>query len=155
MDKKKEKNMKVILRENVKGKGTAGDIIDVKAGFARNYLVPQGFAYQANDKNLKIYEHEKTCKAKEQEAFKKDAEKLSIELEKISLTAVVKVGDDGKLFGSITSHIISDLLKEKGYEYNHRKITISEQIKELGVYEVCIDLGTGVEARVKVWVVKE
>lgn len=147
--------MKVILRENVTGKGIAGEIIDVKTGYARNYLVPQGFAYQATDKNMKIYEHEKACKTKEQETFRKDAEKLSVELEKISLTAAVKVGDDGKLFGSITSHIISDLLKEKGYEFNHRKVIINEQIKELGVYEVGIDLGTGVEARVKVWVVKE
>lgn len=147
--------MKVILRENVIGKGIAGDTIDVKPGFARNYLVPQGLAYQANDKNLKIYEREKTRKAREQEKFQHEAEKLSEELEKISLTAAVKVGDDGKLFGSITSHIISDLLKEKGYEFNHRKIVIDEPIKELGVYEVGIDLGTGVEARVKVWVVKE
>lgn len=147
--------MKVILRENVKGKGISGDVIDVKAGFARNYLVPQGFAYQATDKNMKIYEHEKARKAKEQESFRKDAEKLSVELEKISLTSVVKVGDDGKLFGSITSLMISELLKEKGYDFNHRKITIKEQIKELGVYEVSIDVGTGVEALVKVWVVKE
>ena len=66
--------MKVILRENVKGKGIAGDIIDVKTGYARNYLVPQGFAYQATDKNMKIYEHEKACKTKEQETFRKDTE---------------------------------------------------------------------------------
>ncbi|MBN1290469.1 MAG: 50S ribosomal protein L9 [Candidatus Latescibacteria bacterium] len=147
--------MKVILRENVKGKGKAGSTIDVKPGFARNYLVPQGLAFTATEKNMKVYEHEKVRKAKEQEKFRHLAEAQSVELEKISLTAVVKVGDDGKLFGSVTTHTIADLLKDKGYEFNHRKIIINEPIKELGVYEVGIDLGTGVEARVKIWVVKE
>ena len=147
--------MKVILRENVKGKGDAGDIIDVKPGFARNYLVPQGNAYLASDKNMKIYELEKVRKAKEQSKFIAEAEKLKVEIEKVSLTAAVKVGEDEKLFGSVTTHTISDLLKEKGYDYNHRKVTIDEQIKELGVYEVGVQLATGVEARLKVWVVKE
>ena len=80
---------------------------------------------------------------------------MKTELEKISLTVVVKVGEDERLFGSVTTHTISDLLKEKGFEINHRKVVIDELIKELGVYEVGIDLGFGVEARVKVWVVKE
>ena len=73
----------------------------------------------------------------------------------ISLTSVVKVGENDRLFGSITTHTISDLLKEQGYEISHRKITIEEPIKELGVYEIAVDLSSGVEARVKVWVVKE
>ncbi|MFC1607408.1 50S ribosomal protein L9 [Candidatus Latescibacterota bacterium] len=147
--------MKVILRENVKGKGDAGDIIDVKPGFARNYLVPQGHAYLASDKNMKIYELEKVRKAKEQLKYKAEAEKLKVEIEKVSLTAAVKVGEDEKLFGSVTTHTIAGLLKEKGYDYNHRKVTIDEQIKELGVYEVGVQLAAGVEARLKVWVVKE
>jgi len=147
--------MKVILREDIKGKGHAGQIIEVKPGYARNYLVPQGFAYLASEKNLKVYAYEKVRKAKELEKFRIEAENIKKEIEKISLTAVVKVGDDGKLFGSVSSHTISDLLKEKGFEYNHRKIKIEEPIKELGVYEVGVDLGAGVEARIKVWVVKE
>ena len=103
--------MKVILREDVKGKGLAGDIIEVKPGFARNFLVPKGLAYLSTAKNQKVFEHDKARKAKEQEKYRLEAVKQSEELEKISLTAAVKVGDDGKLFGSVTSHTISDLLK--------------------------------------------
>lgn len=147
--------MKVILREDVIGKGTTGDIIDVKLGYARNYLIPKGFAYPATDAKIKVYEQEKYLKVKKQKELGIEAEKLKEELEKISLTAAVKIGEDDKMFGSITTHTISDLLKEKGYEINHRKVIITDILKELGVFEVGIDLGFGVEARIKVWVVKE
>ncbi|MFC1539498.1 50S ribosomal protein L9 [Candidatus Latescibacterota bacterium] len=147
--------MKIILREDVNGKGSAGDVIDVKTGYARNYLIPQNLAYMANDANTKVYEMEKVRKGKELEQRKTESEKLKTEIEKISLTAVAKVGDDGKLFGSITSHTISELLKEKGYDYNHRKIIIAEPIKELGVFEAEVDIFQDVKATVKVWVVRE
>ena len=147
--------MKVILREDVKNKGIAGEIIEVKTGYARNYLIPQNFAYIATDTNIKIYDREKIQKVKKLERIKSESGQLKIELEKISLTAVVKVGDDGKLFGSVSSNTISELLKEKGYDFNHRKIVIEEPIKELGVYETKIHLPQNVEATVKVWVVKE
>ncbi len=147
--------MKVILREDVKGKGHAGDIIDVKTGFARNYLVPRGFAYLATDTNLKAYESEKYLKAKLREQQYAEAEKLRAEIEKISLTTVVKVGEDDRLFGSVTTHTIAELLAEKGYEFNHRKIQLEEPIKELGVFEVGVNLAPGVDAKVKIWVVKE
>jgi len=147
--------MKVILREDVKGKGSAGDIIEVKPGFARNFLVPRGFAYIATEENAKAYEAEKYQKAKKIERLLIDAERKKEEIEKISLTTAVKVGEDGKLYGSVTSHMIADLLREKGYDFNHRKILIEEPIKELGVYEVGISLAPGVDAKVKVWVVKE
>ncbi len=147
--------MRVILRENVKGTGSAGNIIEVKPGFARNYLIPQGFAYIANDKNMKVFEQEKVRKAKEQEKIRIEADKLRNEIEKISLTTAVKVGDDGKLFGSVSTHTISELLKEKGYDINHSKVIMGEPIRELGVYEVGVELAAGVEAKIKVWVVKE
>ena len=147
--------MKVILREDVKGKGSAGDIIEVKPGFARNFLVPRGFAYISTEENAKAYEAEKYQKAKKIERLLIDAERKKEEIEKISLTTAVKVGEDGKLYGSVTSHMIADLLREKGYDFNHRKILIEEPIKELGVYEVGISLAPGVDAKVKVWVVKE
>ena len=147
--------MKIILRDDIKGKGKAGDIIDVKPGYARNYLVPQGFAYLATDKNMKVYEHEKVMRAKQREQLLKEAGKTKVELEKISLTAAVKVGEDDRLFGSVTSQTIADLLKEKGYDINHRKITLEEPIKELGVFEASVQLETEVDARIKVWVVKE
>lgn len=147
--------MKVILREDIKGKGNAGDIIEVKPGFARNYLIPQGFAYSATDGNIKAYEQDRHRRAKLDAESKREAEALKTELEKISLTAAVKVGDEDRLFGSVTSQTIADLLTEKGYEFNHRKINIEENIKELGIYEVSVDLGYGVSANLKVWVVKE
>lgn len=147
--------MKVILREDIKGQGVAGEIIDVKPGYARNYLVPQGFAYLATDKNMKVYEHEKVMRAKQRQQLLKEAEKTKVELEKISLTAAVKVGEDDRLFGSVTSQTISDLLKEKGYDINHRKIVLEDAIKELGVFEADVQLETEVTARIKVWVVKE
>ncbi len=147
--------MKVILREDVKGKGHAGDIIDVKTGFARNFLVPKGLAYLATDSNLKAFESEKYTKAKLREQQYAEAEKLRAEIEKISLTTVVKVGEDERLFGSVTTHTISELLAEKGYEFNHRKILLEEPIKELGVFEVGVNLAPGIDAKVKIWVVKE
>jgi len=147
--------MKVILREDVKGKGKAGKIIEVKPGYARNYLLPQGFAYPASEASVKVYEQEKYRKGKKQEQLHIEAEKLKAQFDKISLTATVKVSEDDRLFGSITTHTISDLLKEKGYDINHRKVMIDEPIKELGIYEVGIDIAYGVEARIKVWVVKE
>ena len=147
--------MKVILREDVKSKGSAGEILDVKNGYARNYLIPQGLAYKATDANINVYNSENVQKAKKLAQLKTEAEKTKSELEKISLTAVVKVDDEGELYGSVTSHTISDLLKEKGYDFNHRKILIDEVIKELGVYEARLELVHGVEVTIKVWVVKE
>ena len=147
--------MKVILREDLKGQGAAGDVIEVKPGFARNYLVPQGLAYQATTGNMRVYESEKYRKAKRQEQVRLEAHQKKTEIEKISLTTVVKVGEDERLFGSVTSHTIADLLKEKGYDINHRKILLEEPIKQLGVFEIGIELASGVVATIKLWVVKE
>lgn len=147
--------MKVILREEVKPKGSAGQIIDVKTGYARNYLIPEGLAYIATEANIKTYDREKVLKSKKMDQMKSEAEKLRTELEKISLTSAVKVDDDGRLYGSVTSNTISDLLKEKGFDINQKKISIDEHIKELGVYEAKIEIVYGVDATVKVWVVKE
>jgi len=153
--KEKETIMKVILREDVTNKGKAGQIIDVKTGYARNYLIPQALAYLANDANMKVYEHEKVQKVKQGEQQRGAALKLKEEIEKISLTAVVKVGDDDQLFGSVTTQTIADLLAEKGYDYNHRKIQLDDPIKELGVFEASVNLYQDVAATLKIWVVKE
>ncbi len=147
--------MKVILREDVKSKGSAGEVIVVKTGYGRNYLIPQGLAYMATDANINVYNRENVQKEKKLAQLKTEAEKTKSELEKISLTAVVKVDEEGKLYGSVSSHTISDLLKEKGYDFNHRKILVDEAIKELGVYEARVELVHGIEATIKVWVVKE
>ncbi len=147
--------MKIILRENIKGKGAAGDIIDVKPGFARNYLIPQNLAFLASDDNMKVYERERVIKEKVNETKRSEANRLKAELEKISLTAAVKVGEDDRLFGSVTNQTIAELLKEQGYDINHRKIIIDEPIKELGVFEAKVEVFQDIDATVKVWVVKE
>ncbi len=147
--------MKIILRENIKGKGAAGEIIDVKPGYARNYLIPQNLAFLATDENMKVYERERVIKEKENQAKRSEADNLKAELEKISLTAAVKVGEDDRLFGSVTNQTIADLLKDQGYDINHRKIVIDEPIKELGVFEAKVEVFQDIEATVKVWVVKE
>jgi large subunit ribosomal protein L9 len=105
--------------------------------------------------NMKTYEKEKYLKARKLAENHRDAELKKEEIEKISLTVAVKVGEDDRLFGSVTTHTISDLLKEKNYDFNHRKIILAEPIKELGVYEIGIDIAPGVEAKIKLWVVKE
>lgn len=147
--------MKVLLREDIKTKGEAGQIIDVKAGYARNYLIPQGFAYPATDANQRVFEKERVLKLKKVEQLKSETVKLKSELEKISLTAAVKVSEEGHLYGSVNTQTIADLLKLQGYDINHRKIEMEDSIKELGVYEAKIDLSHGIIATVKVWVVKE
>ncbi len=147
--------MKVILRDEVKGKGSAGDVIEVKPGFARNFLVPQGLAYLATPGNMRVYENEKYKRAKQVEQLRAEALQRKAEVEKVSLTVTVRVGEDERLFGSVTTHNIADLLREKGYDINHRKIILEEPIKQLGVFEVGIDLAPGVIATVKLWVVKE
>lgn len=147
--------MKVILRDDVKGVGAAGEVLEVKTGYARNFLLPQNLAYPATPANMKVYENEKRLMAKRVAENRREAEQKKAEIEKLSLTVSVKVGEDERLFGSVTTHTIADLLTEKGHEINHRKILLDEPIRELGVFEVGVDLSHGVEAKVKLWVVKE
>ena len=147
--------MKVILREDVEGKGSTGDVIEVKTGFARNYLIPEGFAFKATPSNLKIFEEEKRQKSIRENKERKKGEDLAEKLAKESFTAVVSVGEDDKLFGSVTSQTISELMKEKGYNIDHRKIILDEPIKALGIYTIGLKIHHDIEAKIKVWIVKK
>lgn len=147
--------MKVILREDIKTKGTAGSVIEVKRGYARNYLIPNGLAYVATEGNMKVYDRDRIQKGTRMEQQRVDALKQKEEIDNVSLTAVEKMSDEGRLFGSVTSQTISDLLKEKGYDIASRKIMLEEPIKELGVYEVKVSLFQDITATLKLWVVKE
>jgi large subunit ribosomal protein L9 len=147
--------MKVILRKNFDQLGQIGDIVDVKNGYARNFLIPRQIAYIATKGNLRALEEEKKLLAKKDEKELGDAQKLAAELEKVSVTIPVKVGEEDKIFGSVTNQMIADSLKEKGYDIDRRKIEISEPIKALGIYSVEIKLHTKVNAVVKTWVVRE
>ncbi len=147
--------MKVILRQDFEQLGKLGDVVEVKDGYARNYLIPRKIAYHATPSAIRILEEEKKQYARKLEKQKTGSEKLAAELEKTSLTIQMKVGEDDKLFGSVTSQMIADGLQEKGITLDKRWIELEEPIKALGIYEVPVKLPGGVMAKVKVWVVRE
>jgi len=147
--------MKVILRQDHENLGEAGKIINVKPGFARNFLIPQGLALAASPQNKKRFENEKKQMNWRKEQEKRKAEELAKTLENVSCTITVQVGEEDKLFGSVTSQNIAESLESQGYEIDKRKIQLEEPIKSLGIYSVPIKLHTEVNAKVKVWVVKE
>jgi len=147
--------MKVILKETIDALGDAGKIVEVKPGYARNFLIPKGKAVLATNSNLKVYEQELKLESIRALKGKKLAEELAAKLSKISVTSAVQVGEEDKIFGSVTSHNIADLLKDQGYEIDRKKILLDEPLKALGVYDVAIKLHPEVEAKIKVWVVRE
>lgn len=147
--------MKILLREDYKGLGEAGETVNVKDGFARNFLIPNGVAYIATAQNQKRYENDIRQKSWQLERDQHKAEELSKKLENVSCTISVQVGEEDKLFGSVTSQNIADALAEQGYEVDKKKIQLDEPIKSLGIYSVTIKLHPEVDASVKVWVVKE
>lgn len=147
--------MKVILRKNFDQLGKVGDVLSVKDGYARNYLIPRGIAYQATAGNIRSLEEEKKQILKRDAKELEAAQNLSVELEKVSVTIPVKVGEEEKIFGSVTTQMIADALKEKGFDIDKRKIEITEPIKALGIYSVSVKLHSSVVAAVKTWVVRE
>lgn len=153
--KKEEPNMKVILRKDYESLGKIGDVVEVKAGFAHNFLLPRKIAYIALAGSLKALEEEKKVHVKKEQQELMRSEKLAGELEKVSVTIPVQVGEEDKIFGTVTTQMIADALAEKGYEVDKRKIEIEEPIKSLGIYGVDIKLHSKVSAKIKVWVVRE
>lgn len=147
--------MKVILRKNYDQLGKIGDLVEVKNGYARNFLFPRQIAYIATKGNIRALEEEKQQVAKKEVKELDAAKVLSTELEKVSITIPVKVGEEDKIFGSVTSQMISDALKEKSYEIDKRKIDLEEPIKALGIYSVNVKLHNEITAVVKTWVVRE
>ena len=137
--------MKVILRQNTEGLGQIGEVVDVKDGYARNFLIPRKLAYAALKGNVKALEEEKKTLSKKREQELAAAETLAAELEKVSVTIPVQVGEEDKIFGSVTNQMIADALKEKGYEIDRRKIEIEEPIKSLGIYGIDIKLHPSVK----------
>lgn len=147
--------MKIILRKDHEGLGKLGEVVEVKDGFARNFLIPKQIALQAVPKNLKILEQEKKRLELKETKEKRLAEQLAKKLEGVSLTATVAVGEEDKVFGAVTSQDIAELLMGKGFEIDRRKIQLDEPFKALGIYEVPVKLHAEVEAKVKLWVVKQ
>ena len=147
--------MKVILRQDYEALGKVGEVVTVKDGYARNFLIPQKIAIMANPHIMRILEEEQRRLEKQKDKDRRQAEGLAKELETVSLTATVSVGEEDRVFGSVTAQTIADLLKEKGYDIDKRKILLDEPIKALGIYSVSLKLHADVEAKVRLWVVKE
>ncbi len=147
--------MKVILRKEHEKLGTIGDVVEVKDGYARNYLFPRNVAYPATKGAVSALEEEKKQAERRHSKELKANEKLAADLEKVSITLQMKVGEDEKLFGSVTSQMIADSLKEQGFTIDKRIIDLEEPIKALGIYTVNVKLHQSVTGKVKVWVVRE
>jgi large subunit ribosomal protein L9 len=147
--------MKVVLRQDYESLGTAGDIVNVKSGFARNFLIPKGYALIATAKNIQRFEKEKEQLIWQKEKDKRKSQELAKILENVSCTIAVQVGEEEKLFGSVTSQNIAEALEAQGHAIDRRKILLDEPIKSLGIYSIPIKLHPDVEAKIKVWVVKE
>jgi len=147
--------VKIILRQDYDPLGKTGDVVTVKDGYARNFLIPKRIAVSATPRNVKILEEEQKTIQHRRDKDRRRAEVLAKEMEKISLTATVPVGEEDRVFGSVTAQSVADLLKEKGYDIDKRKIQLDEPIKALGIYTVPLKLHTDVEAKIRVWVVKE
>ena len=147
--------MKVILRKDQEKLGPVGTLVEVKDGYARNYLVPKGIAYPATDGGIRALEEEKKQAGRREAKQLKSHQERAHELEKLSLTIKVKVGEDEKLFGSVTSQDIADAVKEKGLDLDKRIIELPEPIKALGIYTVDVKLHPSVTGKLKVWVVRE
>lgn len=150
------KTTKLILRQHLENLGTAGDVVTVKPGYARNYLLPRGLALQATAANVRALEEERRRAEQRSRREYLEARRRAAQLEGVSLTFHAKAGDESKLFGSITPADIADRLAEQGLDFDvdRRQVDLPEPIKALGVYSVPIRLHTEVRPEIKVWVIK-
>jgi len=143
-------SVQVILKEDVYALGEAGDVVAVKPGYARNYLVPQGKALPATAARVNEVEHQKRVIAEKRARELKDLEAVKAKLESLALEIAAQAGEEGKLFGSVTAQHLAELLSEKGLEVDRRKIVLGEPIKSLGEHTVAIRLRSDVVAEFKV-----
>jgi len=147
--------MEVILKQDVNKLGKAGQVVKVKDGFAHNFLIPRGLAVISSLSNLKKLQQEKQQRNLELERVKKHAEELRDKISKLSLTLPVLTQEEEKLYGSITSGDIQQLLKEEGFDIEKSSIILEEPIKSLGIFEIPLKLHPEVSVNIKIWVVKK
>ena len=147
--------MKIILNQAIDSLGSEGEILDVKPGFARNYLIPKGWAKQATKNNIAATQKEIEAKEKKEAKTRENLEALGKVLDKLSLKFELKAGEEGRLFGSVTSQMIVDAIAEKGYTVNKKEIEMDESINHVGKYFVDVKLGHGFSGRVKIKVSEE
>ena len=147
--------MEVILKEDIPNVGKMGEVVRVRDGYARNYLLPRGLVLVANKKNVKGFEHQKQVVQSQKARVVNQAQALADKLSQVSLVISVKAGEEGKLFGSVTNIDIEKALKSKGFDIERRKIHLGEPIKVVGDYIVPVRFTSEVQANVQVSVVAE
>ena len=147
--------MEVILRQSIENLGQPGDIVKVSPGYARNFLLPRGIAYEATEGNRRRLERERSKLEAAEDERRSRAQEIADRLGEVSLTFSARVGDEGKLFGSVTAADIAQQLEAQGHHIEKRQIELPEPIKSLGVYRVPIRLHADVKPELKVWVIKQ
>jgi large subunit ribosomal protein L9 len=152
---KEEGSVEVILLEKVPSLGERGQKVKVKRGYARNYLFPQKLALPATEPNLRVFCEEERILEKRDELAMQSARTQAAKLTDTSCTIPVQVGEEDKLYGSVTAADVSKVLNEQGFKIDKKQVLLEEPIKQLGVYTIDIKLHRKVNAPVKVWVVKE
>jgi large subunit ribosomal protein L9 len=149
-------HVQVVLTEDVSNLGKTGDLVKVRSGYARNFLLPRGVAVLATRRNIRQLEHEKQVAMARAAKMREEAKGLAEALAELTLQITKQAGEEGKLYGSVTAVEVADALREKGYEVDRRKVQMPDQpIKELGTYDVGAKLGPTVTATFKVEVVAE
>ncbi|OGS44793.1 MAG: 50S ribosomal protein L9 [Elusimicrobia bacterium RIFOXYD2_FULL_34_15] len=147
--------MKIILKQEVKGLGKVGDVKNVKDGFGRNFLLPQGLALEANERNLKIIEREKVKSLNTQKAEIEKAQEYAKKLSTVSITIPVEVGEENKIFGSVGAADISEAIKTEGFDVDKKSIILENPLKELGAFDISVKVHPEVTAKIKIWIVKK
>ena len=147
--------MEVILKEDIVNLGKIGEVVRVRDGYARNYLLPRGLVLIANKKNLKTFDHQKKLVADQKQKIMRQAQSAADQLTGVSLVIPMKVGEEGRLFGSVTNIQIEKALKAKGLNVDRRKIHLDEPIKTVGDYEVPVRLAADLTVPLKLSVVSD
>ena len=147
--------VQVILRDDVPNLGKIGDVVRVKPGYARNYLLPRGLAVEASAKNLRVLEHQKRVIAAKADREHKSAEASAKRLDGLQITVRARAGEEGRLFGSVTNMDVERLLADKGFQVERRRIVLDEPIKQLGTYPITVQVGRAVRATVQLTVEAE
>lgn len=147
--------MEVILKQDVQGLGYKNDTVKVKAGYGRNYLIPNGLALIANDSNSRLIAENIRQAAHKAAKLKQDAEAMAQRIGELTIEVGAKAGETGKIFGAVTAFQVADVLKAKGFDIDRKKVIFKEQPKEVGTYTVVIDLHKEVKHEIKIKVVAE
>ncbi|HJN75282.1 MAG TPA: 50S ribosomal protein L9 [Myxococcota bacterium] len=147
--------MKVILQADVSNLGSVGDVVTVADGYGRNFLIPRGLALHADERNVKRLEHQKRVTSHRRNRLEEEAQAVATRLAETAVSLKRSAGDEDKLFGSVTNRDIAEALAAENFEIDRRNIVLDEPIRNIGVFTVPVKLGMGIEASVKVYVIRE